>query len=160
VIVPIPVTPVVLWVRFIFPVKKQTVSEATGVTDFPGFTLMVFVTTAGLQDPPLAVSCKVIRPNALSFAPAVYLALAGLLALVQVPVPFRLVQTPPVAAPPILPPIGTEVSPSHISAKAAPGFAVGPEVIVRVFVAVATPQAPPVVVRVKVIVPVSAAPAV
>ena len=64
------------------------------------------------------------------------------------------------AAPPILPPIGAEVSPSHISAKAPPSFAVGLAVIVRVFVAVTTPHPPSTVVKVRVIVPVSEAPAV
>ena len=70
-IMPSPVTPVVLWVRLTFPVKKQTVSVVTGVTVLPELTCMVLVTTAGLQEPPPAVSCKVIRPKALSFGPAV-----------------------------------------------------------------------------------------
>jgi hypothetical protein len=47
-----------------------------------------------------------------------------------------------------------------MAVRALPAFAVGLVVIVRVFVAVVTPQLPPTVVKVKVMVPDSEAPAV
>ena len=121
-----------------------------------GFTVIVLVAVIVLHEPPLVVKVKVIVPD--SEAPAVYVAVAGLLALVQVPAPP--LQVPPVAPPDTEPPICAEVAPWHIADKAAPAFATGFGFTVIVLVAVVVPHEPPLVVKVKVIVPDSDAPAV
>ena len=72
-----------------------------------GLTIIALVAVVVPQLPPLVVNVNVILPD--SEAPAVYVAVAGLLALVHVPAPP--LQVPPVAPPPTLPPIAEEVPP-------------------------------------------------
>ena len=64
-------------------------------------TVIVLVVDVVPQEPPFVVSVSVMLPD--SDAPAVYVAVDGFVALVQVPVPP--VQVPPVAPPPTEPPI-------------------------------------------------------
>jgi hypothetical protein len=116
---------------------------------------MVFVTTV-VQEPKVAVKVKVIVPD--SDVAGVYVAVAGLLALVQVPAP---PDQSPVAPPgPTLPPMAGEGWPWHIGlVNAGPAEAVGLGLTVIVFVLV-TVQDPSVEVRVSVITPDSVALAV
>ena len=86
-----------------------------------GFTVIVLVAVTVPHEPPLVVKVKVIVPD--SEAPAVYVAVAGLFAFVQVPAPP--LHVPPVAPPPTEPPICADVPPWHIAVNAAPAIAVG-----------------------------------
>src|SRR6185312_5414507 len=121
-----------------------------------GFTVMVLVAVVVPQAPPLVVNVKVITPD--SDAPALYVAVEGLLAFVHVPAPP--LQVPPVAPPDTEPPICADVPPWQIAVNAPPAFAVGFGFTVMVLVAVVVPHDPPLVVNVKVIAPDSDAPAV
>src|SRR6185312_4557433 len=86
-----------------------------------GFTVMVLVAVVVPQAPPLVVNVKVITPD--SDAPALYVAVEGLLAFVHVPAPP--LQVPPVAPPPTDPTIAADIPPWHIGDNAPPAFTVG-----------------------------------
>lgn len=85
------------------------------------FTVIVLVVVAVPHEPPFVVSVKVIVPDSVPLA--VYVAVAGLLALVHVPAPP--LHVPPVAPPPTEPPIATDVAPWHIAGNTPPALAVG-----------------------------------
>jgi hypothetical protein len=70
-----------------------------------GFTVIDLVAVVVPHEPPLVVRVSVMLPD--SEAPAVYVAVEGLLAFVQVPAPPD--QVPPVALPPTEPPIAALV---------------------------------------------------
>ena len=120
------------------------------------FTVIVFVAVVVLHEPPLVVNVRVMDP--LSEAPAVYVAVLGLLAFVHVPAPP--LHVPPVAPPLVLPPMAADVPPWQIAVNALPALAVGLAFTVIDFVAVVVPHEPPLVVKVKVMLPLSEAPAV